>query len=409
MSDTTAIRARRLIDGTGAAVQHDVEVLVANDRIHAVGPAGRLDVPIDAKRIDLGDRTLMPGLADLHVHFARTRSEEEIQRTLESPELRLIRSVVDAERLLRAGFTSARHVGGLDGFPLRDAIGEGEILGPRLQVAGLPVSQTGGHGDMHFLPIEWVDHPRIRSGVIADGPDACRRAVRLNLREGADLIKVMASGGVVTRRDHPRHAQFSPDEMTAIVDEAARWERRVAAHAGGAGIRQAVLAGVHTIEHGYFLSREDAELMAERGTVFVPTLLRLQRGVTRGPEVGASPWINQKFSETWEASLQAVGWAKEAGVEIALGTDLGLRPHTQHGDNWREIPLLVEAGLSPMEAIMAGTSVAARTMGTDGDVGSVTAGLLADLIAVDGDPLEQPDAVGAVAWVMKGGTEVVKL
>lgn len=409
MPESTVIRAGRLIDGTGSAVQDDVEVLVEDERIRAVGPAGSLDAPGDAVRIDVGDRTLMPGLTDLHVHFARTRGEEEIQRTLESPELRLIRSVVDAERLLRAGFTSARHVGGLDGFPLRDAIAEGEILGPRLQVAGLPVSQTGGHGDMHFLPREWVDHPRIRSGVIADGPDACRRAVRLNLREGADLIKVMASGGVVTRRDHPRHAQFSQPEMDAIVDEAARWERRVAAHAGGAGIRQAVLAGVHTIEHGYFLGREDAELMAEHGTVLVPTLLRLQRGVTRGPEVGVSPWINQKFAETWEASLRAVAWAKEAGVQIALGTDLGLRPHTQHGDNWREIPLLVEAGLSPMEAIMAGTSVAARTMGTDDEVGTVRPGLLADLIAVDGDPLVHPDAVGDVAWVMKGGTEMVPL
>lgn len=402
MSDRLILRAARVVDGTSPEALTGVEVAVADGKITGIVPTGTTQAAPE-EIVDLGDRTLMPGLIDLHVHFARTLSEEEVQRTLERPELRLIRSAMDAGDLLRAGFTTVRHVGGMDGIFVRDAIEEGTIPGPRIQAAGLPVSQTGGHGDIHFVPLEWISHDRIRSGVIADGPDECRRAVRLNLRESADLIKVMASGGVVTRRDHPRHAQFTEEELRAIVSEANRWERRVAAHAGGAGIEPAVRAGVTTIEHGYFLTRPVAELMAEKGTFFVPTLLRLHRGVTRGPEVGVSPWINAKFTETWDAAVEGVAMAREAGVRIGLGTDLGLRPHTRHGWNWQEIPLLVQAGLSPMEAIRAGTSVAAEAMGLEESIGRVAPGYLADLIAVDGDPLADPEGVGNVAWVMKGG------
>jgi imidazolonepropionase-like amidohydrolase len=404
MTGKTLIRAARLIDGSSSDAQTGLDVLVEGGRIRTVAPTGTVDVGDDIAVVDLGDRTLLPGLIDLHVHFTRTLSEEEVQRTMERPELRLIRSAVDAGDVLRAGFTTVRHVGGMDGIFVRDAVNEGTIPGPRIQAAGLPVSQTGGHGDMHFLPLEWVAHDRIRSGILADGADECRRAVRMNLREGADLIKVMASGGVATRRDHPRHAQFTHEELKAVVDEAARWDRRVAAHAGGAGIKPAVEAGVSTIEHGYFLTRDVAELMAEKGTFFVPTLLRLHRGVTRGPEVGASPWINEKFAETWEAALTGVAMAKEVGVRIALGTDLGLRPHTRHGWNWQEIPLLVDAGLSPMEAIQAGTSVAAAAMGLEDTIGRIADEYEADMIAVDGDPLSDPQAVGRVEWVMKSGT-----
>lgn len=403
MTRRALVRAARLIDGVSSEARENVEVLVEDGRISSVLAAGTTSCPENTEVIDLGERTLLPGLIDLHVHFTRTQSEEEVQRTMERPELRLIRSAVDAGTLLHSGFTTVRHVGGMDGLFVRDAVEEGTVPGPRIQAAGMPVSQTGGHGDMHFLPLEWIGHPRIRSGVLADGPYECRKAVRINLREGADLIKVMASGGVVTRRDHPRHAQFTQEELDAVVDEAARWDRRVAAHAGGAGIKPAVLAGVTTIEHGYFLSQEDADLMAEKGTIFVPALLRLHRGVIRGPEVGASPWINEKFKETWEAALAGVAMAKEAGVRIALGTDLGLRPHTRHGYNWEEIPLLVEAGLSPMDALQSGTSIAAKAMGLEDEIGRIAGGFAADLVAVDGDPVADPKAVGSVEWVMKEG------
>lgn len=401
------IQAGRLVNGTTQAAQEHVDILVSGDAIAAIGPRGSLTVPAGTQVLDYAQRTVMPGLIDLHIHFGPTITENEFSRTLESGDLRLIRSVRDARNLLHAGFTTARHVGGPDGIPIRDAVLEGEIEGPTLQAAGLPISQTSGHADIHYMPVEWVQSGQVRSGILADGPDACRQAVRRNFREGVDLIKIMAAGGVATQKDHPQHAQFCMEEIRTIVEEAARWGRRVAAHCGGAGTRQAVLGGVTTIEHGYFMDQETADLMAEKQVYYVPTLLRQYVGVYTGPKVGSSQWLNDKFKQVWEGALKGVAMAHKAGCKIGLGTDLGLRPFTRHGGNWQEAELLVEAGLSNLEAIRAGTAVAAEAMGLEQAIGTVAVGRKADLIAVEGDPLTDIKALSRVKLVVKRG-EVVR-
>ena len=400
------IRARHLFDGQELRGETGFDVLVRDERISQVAPSGTIEAGPETTVIDCGDRTVLPGLIDVHVHFGRTRTENEVTRAVESAELRLIRSVNGASALLNAGFTAARDVGGMHGIHIRDAIDEGEIPGPLIHASGPTISQTAGHGDIHFLPVEWVESGRIRAGLIADGPDACRRAVRLNLRVGANHIKIMTSGGIATLRDHPKWPQFSPEEIAAIVDEANRWGRTVAAHAGGEGIRQAVLGGVKTIEHGYYMDEANAELMAKHDAILVPTLLRLHLGVTVGPKVGASEWLNRKFAEAWEASLAGVAMARTAGVRIALGTDLGLRPHTRHGTNWQEAELLVQAGLNPVEALQAGTYTSAQAMGLENEIGTLAPDKYADLIVVEGNPAEDITALGRVSLVMQHGRVV---
>jgi imidazolonepropionase-like amidohydrolase len=401
------IQAGLLVDGTKNAALQNADVHVVGDTIRAVGVRGSIAVAPTVPVLNYTDRTLMPGLIDLHIHMAPTNTENEVTRSIESPDLRLIRSVKDARNLLHAGFTAARHVGGSDGISIRDAINEGEIEGPTMQASGLCISQTAGHGDMHFLPLEWMESERVRSGILADGVAACQRAVRRNLREGVDLIKIMTSGGVATQRDHPQWAQFSLEEVKTMCEEAARWERPVAAHAGGrAGITQAILGGVKTVEHGYFMDRETTELMAEHEVYLVPTLLRQEMGVNMGPAAGSSSWLNEKFKEVWEHSQKAVRWAYEAGVQIGLGTDMGLRPYTRHGNNWREAELLVAVGLSNLDAVRAGTQVAAQAMGLGREIGTVEVGKKADLITVDGNPLTDITALGRVTGVMKRGSVV---
>lgn len=404
---SSLIRAGTLIDGGKSQPRQDVDIHVVDGRIKAIGARGTLNVSPGTPVVDKSDKTVMPGLIDLHVHFGRTRGENEVTRTLEPLELRLIRSVKDSKALLHAGFTAARDVGGLDGLHIRNAINEGEIEGPTLHAAGLPISQTSGHGDMHFLPMEWVNSHHVRSGHVVDGVDECRKATRLNMRMGVDLIKMMASGGVSTLRDHPKWAQFSPEEARAVVEEAARFGGKpVAAHAGGAGVAHAVAAGVRTIEHAYFLDEPSADAMAKADVIFVPTLLRIYLGVVQGPKVGASSWLNEKFIEVWDASLKGIEIARKAGVKIGLGTDLGLRPHTRHGTNWREIELMVDAGLSMADGIRAGTSIAAEAMGLQDQLGTVEVGKRADLIALGSNPLNDSKAFRNIQWVMRGGDVV---
>lgn len=403
---TVAIRAARIIDGTGAAPIQNGIVLVTNDRIVAVGPAASVRVPADARRLDLGDVTLMPGFIDLHVHLIGREVEDagaQTSATRDYPGFLAALGTEHARLTLMAGFTSARMVGagGFEDVGLRAAIDAGYVPGPRLQVAGHSLGITGGHCDENnYQPGLFDKSPE--SG-IADGVDKVRYAVRYQVKYGADVIKTCATAGVLSGGTQGIGAsQYSVEELEAMVNEARTLGRKVAAHAHGAeGITRAVRAGVASIEHGSFLNEEGARLMAERGTYLVPTLMAGE-AVERAAAAGQlPPYIAVKANAAAAAMRNGIRIAKAAGVPIALGTDAGV---ARHGQNGHEFTLLVQwGGLTPMEAIVAGTSSAAKVLGWEDRVGIIRAGLWADLVAVPGDPTRDVTLLERPNFVMKGG------
>jgi len=404
-SGTVVLRAARLIDGTGAAAMMNGVVVVTDDRIVAVGRQGAVSIPNGAKVIDLGDATLLPGFFDSHTHI--------IGRTLGDPagDDALVRDytsfgavlgVANANKTLMAGFTSIRNVGAgnFDDMALRKAITEGFVVGPRMQNAGHALGITGGHCDENGFRPGLVDGD-IRTG-IADGPDQVRAAVRYQSKYGADVIKTCATGGVLSEGDAVGVPQYTYEELKAMVDEATKLERKVAAHAHGAeGIKIAVRAGVASIEHGSFLDEEGARLMVQHGTYLVPTLSAAE-AVERAIKSGAlKGWRAEKGLAAAAAVRNGVKTAVRTGVPIALGTDAGVGAH---GANGHEFTLMVEwGGMTPMQAITAGTMNAAKLFGWENRVGSLTTGKLADIVAVPGDPLRDIRAMERPAFVMKNG------
>ncbi|MDH4043279.1 MAG: amidohydrolase family protein [Gemmatimonadota bacterium] len=407
---TVAIRAGRLIDGTGAAPVRNAVILVADGRITAVGPDVR--VPAGTPMIDLSAFTVLPGLIDAHVHMTGPVLGEpgwENALVREAPADAALRGADHARRTLEAGFTTVRNVGasGFADVALRDAINAGRVPGPRMLVAAHSLGITGGHCDLSngFVPHVLGEDPGPERGM-ADGPDAIRAAVRYQVKHGADVIKICATGGVLSEGDSVGVQQYMADELAAVVEAARMVERRVAAHAHGtAGIKAAVRAGVHSIEHGSILDDEAVALMKEHGTYLVPTLTageaveRLaQRGIITGERADKALAVAPKMRES-------IRMAVTAGVKIALGTDAGVMAH---GTNGHELTLMVEwGGMTPMQAIVVGTSAAADLLGWSGHIGTVAPGRYADLVAVRRDPLADITALESVDWVMKGG-EVVK-
>jgi imidazolonepropionase-like amidohydrolase len=402
------LRAARLIDGTGAAPIQNGVVVVIGDSIVAVGRAGAVSIPSGARTIDLGDATLLPGFIDAHTHV--------IGRTLGDPgwddsgvkdysSYGAILGVANAERTLLAGFTSIRNVGasGFDDMALRQAIGDHRIEGPRMQNAGHALGITGGHCDDNGYRPGLMDGS-VRTG-IADGPEQIRAAVRYQVKYGADVIKTCATGGVLSEGDAVGVTQYTFEEMKAMVDEAAKLDRRVAAHAHGTeGIKIATRAGVASIEHGSFLDAEGARLMAQRGTYLVPTLMAGE-AVERAARSGVLTGLRaEKALAAATAMRNGIKLAVANKVPIALGTDAGVIPH---GTNGHEFTLMVEwGGMSPMDAIVAGTMNGAKLLGWDKRLGSLSAGKWADVVAVPGDPLRDIKAMERVLFVMKGGIVV---
>jgi len=404
-ADTVVLRAARLIDGTGAAPVQNGVVVVAGDRIIAVGAAGAVRAPQGARTIDLGDATLLPGFIDAHTHIigrplADPQSDEATVK--DYPGFAAIVGVENARRTLMAGFTSIRNVGSpnFDDMALRRAVDEGYAVGPRMENAGHSFGITGGHCDENgYRPgLEDADY---RTGA-ADGPDEVRKAVRYQVKYGADVIKICATGGVLSEGDAVGATQYTLDEMRAAVDEAKKLERKVAAHAHGTeGIKLAVQAGVASIEHGSFLDEEAARMMAQRGTFLVPTLMAgetVENAAKSGRLTGLRA---EKGLAAARAMRNGIRTAAKNNVPIALGTDAGVGPH---GANAREFRLLVEwGGITPMQALVAGTSSGARLLGWQDRVGTLAAGKLADVVAVPGDPLRDITATERVVFVMKGG------
>lgn len=407
-ADTTTthvIRAARLIDGTGAAPVRDGAVMVRGNRIVAAGAFSGMRVPPDARTIDLGDATLLPGFIDAHVHMiGRVLGDpgNDLESVKDFTGYSAILAVPSAERTLLAGFTTVRNVGAGDfhDLALRQAINEGRIPGPRMQVAGHSLGITGGHCDNNAFKPGLMDGD-VRTG-IADGPEAVRAAVRYQVKYGADVIKTCATGGVLSEGDAVGTTQYGFEEMKAMVDEAANHERKVAAHAHGTeGIKIATRAGVASIEHGSFLDKEGALLMAARGTYLVPTLMAgeaVERFAKNGVLTGLRA---EKALAAATAMRNGVKVAAANRVPIVLGTDAGVIPH---GTNAHEFTLLVEwGGLTPMQAIVAGTSSAAKLLGWERRIGTLAAGKLADVVAVAGDPLADVKRLESTVFVMKDG------
>jgi imidazolonepropionase-like amidohydrolase len=400
------LRGARLIDGTGKAPITSAVVIVTDERITAVGAASDVRIPAGARIIDLGNVTLLPGFVDAHTHLiGRVLGDPDIEtsavRDYES--FGAILSVGNARDTLMAGFTSVRNVGAsgrFDDLALRKAINEGWVMGPRVQSAGHSLGITGGHCDSNGYRPGLMDRS-IEDG-IANSPDEIRAAVRFQVKYGADVIKTCATGGVLSEGDAVGTTQYNYEEMKAMVDEATKLERKVAAHAHGTeGIKIATRAGVASIEHGSFMDQEGARLMAQQGTFLVPTLMAGEAvekaagsGVLRGQRA-------EKALAAAAAMRNGIKIAVANKVPIALGTDAGVIPH---GTNGREFVLMVEwGGMSPMESIVAGTLNGSKLMGWDQNLGSLTVGKWADIVAVSGDPLKDIHDIQKVTFVMKNG------
>lgn len=386
-----------LIDGTGSSPQRPGAILVDGERILAVGVQARTSAPASARVVELTGCTLLPGLIDAHLHLDGWRSLNRTDWVLMDDSLRAIGAARDAARMLAAGFTSVRDMGSVAAVSLKQAVQAGEVPGPRMQVAVKGIYQTGGQGDRAWLPLDMVRERE--SCRLADGPDDCRRAVREMVRAGADVIKIAASGG-------PRSmvAHFSPEELAALVDEAHRMGFRVACHAlGAAAIRNAVDAGVDSVEHGYGLDAATGEMMAQRGTFLVCDLLMRERYATRGPAFGYPQVEADAAARALETAVASFRLAREAGVRVAFGTDYGGQPILPPDELADGLLLMVDAGLSALEAIRAATATAAAVMGWDSRVGTLQAGRLADMIAVSGDILKDIRVLRRPALVMQGG------
>ena len=393
------VKAARLIDGQGGAPIENAVVIVEDDRLARVG-AG-LPVPPGAEVIDLGRATLLPGLIDCHTHLTGQPGDnyyEDIFR----------RSAIDAavvahvyaKRTLEAGFTTVRDVGAgeLIDLAMRNAINRGEIPGPRMQVATLAVSATGGHGDLTgfspYLKFEGLEG-------IADGVDEIRKLVRREVKYGADLIKVAATAGVLSEEDSVGAPQFSQDELDALVQEAHMWERKVAAHAHGAeGIKRAIRAGVDSVEHASFIDDEGIALAKEKGTWLVMDIYNDDYIMAEFKKKGYPQKILDKEALVGRTQRENFRKAVQAGAKVAFGSDAGVYPH---GWNGKQFAKMVEWGMTPMQAIKAATTDAADLLGWRDRVGSVESGRFADLVAVAGDPLADITELERVTFVMKGG------
>lgn len=404
-SGTVAIHAARVIDGTGAAPIVNGVVVVTDDKIVAVGTEANVKVPAGARRVDLGDATILPGFIDAHVHLVGRElgdPGEAEQATRDAPGLSAIIGVSNARKTLMAGFTTVRNVGApnFDDVSLRHAIEMGYVPGPRMRTAAHSIGITGGHCDENGYKPGLFDGD-FKTG-IADGPEQVRAAVRYQAKYGADVIKTCATGGVLSDGDAVGVPQYTYEELKAMVDEATKLERKVAAHAHGAeGIKIATRAGVASIEHGSFLDDEGAKLMAEHHTYLVPTY-SAGEAVEKAVKAGILKGQRAEKGLAAAAAMKHAGdAARKYNVMFALGTDAGVGAH---GTNGHEFTLMAQwGGLTPMQSIVAGTLNGARLLGWDDKLGTLAAGKLADVVAVPGDPLKDITAMERASFVMKNG------
>ena len=400
----TIVHAGRLLDGRGGPALEQTSVVIRDGKIVRV-VEGFIEPQKEDRIVDLSSHTVLPGLMDMHTHLMSEHSKQSYtERFFMNESEYALRSTVYARRTLLAGFTTVRDVGdnGVNAVALRKAIDAGWIVGPRIFTSGKSLATTGGHADpTNGLRGRYRRDAGPDEGVI-NGPDDARKAVRQRYKDGADLIKLTATGGVLSLAASGRNPQFTVEELEAVVDAARDYGMTVAVHAhGNEGIHRAVLAGVDSIEHGTFLSDETMLLMKKRGTYLVPTILAGVWGAEKARDPDYFPAIVRPKAATIGPVIRSTfARAYATGVKIAFGTDSGVSPH---GENAREFALMVAGGMPPMKALQAATLEAARLLKISDRLGTIEAQKIADLIAVKGDPLEHIEVLSDVVFVMKEG------
>lgn len=404
-----AIKNATLFDGTGKMPYGPITVVIAGDRIENVGPSNQVPIPENLQAagnvIDGTGMFLMPGLVDSHVHITGSGDPNSLRRMKELVPHAAIRSTLNARAALEAGITALRDAGG--GFQidlaLKQAINEGLVPGPRLQVACKSLSITGGHGDSRN---GWPPEIEFKGRYVVDSADEARRAAREQLRDGADHLKLHATGGVMSEGDVPTARGLTVEEMRAAIEEAHNAGKKTMAHAQGSnGIKNAILAGISSIEHGFYLTDEIIELMLKNDVFLVPTLCAVHHIVVQGTEAGIPEYGVAKAREAQKAHVESFLKAYKAGVKIAMGTDAAT-PFNYHGNNALELELMVNAGMKPVDALVAATSRGAELMGWEDRMGQVKPGFWADLILVEGNPAEDVkvlQAKSSIKLVIKGG------
>lgn len=398
-----------VFDGSGSVPWGPATVIVEGDRISKLGPLDELELPEELGTgwwvIDGQGKLLMPGLVDCHVHITGSCDPDELKALKELVPHAAIRSTINARDTLEAGFTAVRDAGGgnLIDVALKQAINEELVPGPRLQVACRGLSITGGHGDSRN---GWPPEIEFKGRYVVDSPDEARRAAREQLRDGADHIKLHATGGVMSEGDLPTARGLTVEEMRAAIEEAHNVGKKTMAHAqGSTGIKNAILAGISSIEHGFYLTDEIIELMLKKDVFLVATLCAVHHIVEKGIEGGIPKYGVEKAREAKQAHLDSFLKAYKAGVKIAMGTDAAT-PFNCHGNNAQELELMVNAGMKPRDALVSATARGAELMGWGDRMGQVKPGFWADLILVDGNPLEDVKVLQDkrnIKLVIKGG------
>ncbi len=402
-----ALKCSKMFDSVNGTVARDVVIFVEGDRITSVEPAATTKLD-GCEVIDLTGKFVTPGLIDCHMHIGMNGAGSNLgTKPYTSLGDATMEGLTNVYSDLMAGFTSVRTCGdmGYSDVAIRNAINRGDFAGPRMMVAGSNLSSTGGHSDTHYNP--YLHEESVHSGVAGDGPNEMVKLVRNNIKHGVDFIKFMATGGVMSLGTTVGAQQMSYEEMKAICDTAKMYGMITATHAHGtSGIKDAIRAGVTSVEHGMMMDEEGIQLMKEHGTTLVPTIIAAERIIVKGKEAGTPDWAIAKAKQVYDRAHWGFTRCMEEGIPIAFGTDSGT-PYNFHGKQGYEFELMVGWGMTPLQALTAATKTASELLRKQDEVGSIEAGKYADVVAFDGDPTEDIKVMTNCTFVMKGG-EVYK-